>query len=57
MKVKTEIKEKIIAAANALATEGIESPTNDQVRERMDSGSLSPYRRSCANGGSLAKRK
>lgn len=41
MKVKPEIKEKIIAAANALAAEGIESPTNDQVRERMGSGSLS----------------
>lgn len=41
MKVKPEIKEKIIAAANALAAEGIENPTNDQVRERMGSGSLS----------------
>lgn len=41
MKVKPEIKEKIIAAANALTAEGIESPTNDQVRERMGSGSLS----------------
>ncbi len=41
MKVKPAIKEKIIAAANALAAEGIESPTNDQVRERMGGGSLS----------------
>jgi chromosome segregation ATPase len=41
MKIKPEIKEKIIAAATALASEGIESPTNDQVRERMGGGSLS----------------
>lgn len=41
MKVKPEIKERIVAAADALAAEGIESPTNDQVRERMGSGSLS----------------
>lgn len=41
MKVKPEIKEKIIAAANTLAAEGIENPTNDQVRERMGGGSLS----------------
>lgn len=41
MKVKLEIKEKIIAAASALTSEGIENPTNDQVRERMGGGSLS----------------
>ena len=40
MKVKPEIKENIFAAADALAAEGIESPTNDQVRERMGGGSL-----------------
>lgn len=41
MKVKPEIKEKIITTANALTSEGIENPTNDQVRERMGGGSLS----------------
>lgn len=41
MRVRQEIKEKIIGAANALAAEGNESPTNDQVRERMGGGSLS----------------
>jgi chromosome segregation ATPase len=41
MKIKSDIKEKITAAANALAAEGNESPTNDQVRERMGGGSLS----------------
>ncbi len=41
MKVKPEIKEKIDTVANALVAEGIESPTNDQVRERMGGGSLS----------------
>ncbi len=41
MKIKPEIKEVIIAAANALAAEGIGRPTNDQVRERMGGGSLS----------------
>jgi len=35
-----DIKDRIIAAANALAAEGIESPTNDQVRERLGKGSL-----------------
>jgi hypothetical protein len=29
MKIKTEIKDKILTAANALTDEGIESPTND----------------------------
>ncbi len=41
MKVKSEIKEKIITTANALVAEGTENPTNDQVRERMGGGSLS----------------
>jgi chromosome segregation ATPase len=41
MNIKPEIREKIITAASALASEGIESPTNDQVRERMGGGSLS----------------
>lgn len=41
MKVKPEIKDRILSAANALASEGIENPTNDQVRERMGGGSLS----------------
>jgi chromosome segregation ATPase len=41
MTIKPDIRDKIIAAANALAGEGIESPTNDQVRERMGGGSLS----------------
>ena len=41
MKVNAEIRERIIATANALAAEGIESPTNDQVRERLGGGSLS----------------
>lgn len=41
MKVKPEIKEKIVAAANALVAEGTEGPTNDQVRERIGGGSLS----------------
>ena len=41
MKIKPDIRDKIIAAANALAGEGVENPTNDQVRERMGGGSLS----------------
>lgn len=41
MKVKPEIKERIITAANALVAEGSDSPTNDQVREYMGGGSLS----------------
>ena len=41
MKIKPDIKDKIIAAANALAGEGNDNPTNDQVRERMGGGSLS----------------
>tara|TARA_B100000029_G_scaffold82789_1_gene73785 strand:+ start:5440 stop:6063 length:624 start_codon:yes stop_codon:yes gene_type:complete len=41
MKIKPEIKERIVEAANALVAEGNENPTNEQVRERMGSGSLS----------------
>lgn len=41
MNIKPEIKEKIIATAIGLVTEGVENPTNDQVRERMGGGSLS----------------
>ncbi|MDO8863249.1 DNA-binding protein [Haliea sp. E1-2-M8] len=41
MKIKPDIKDKIAAAANALAAEGNDNPTNDQVRERMGGGSLS----------------
>lgn len=41
MKVKAEIKEKIMSVANALAAEGNDTPTNEQVRERMGGGSLS----------------
>ena len=40
-KVKPEIRDRIIATANALVSEGIDNPTNDQVRERMGGGSLS----------------
>lgn len=40
-KVKPEIRDRIIATANALISEGIDTPTNDQVRERMGGGSLS----------------
>ncbi len=39
--VKPEIRDRIIATANALVSEGIDNPTNDQVRERMGGGSLS----------------
>ncbi|ABO22865.1 DNA-binding protein [Shewanella loihica] len=41
MKIKPEIRERIVVAASALAAEGIDSPTNEQVRERMGGGSLS----------------
>ncbi len=41
MKINPEIRERIIAAANFLATEGNDTPTNDQVREKMGGGSLS----------------
>lgn len=39
-KVKPEIKDRIIAAAQALVGEGVSNPTNEQVRERMGGGSL-----------------
>lgn len=41
MKIKPDIKDKIAAAANALAAEGDVNPANDQMRERMGGGSLS----------------
>lgn len=41
MKIKPEIRDKIISAANSLQAEGIEAPTNEQVREYMGGGSLS----------------
>ena len=41
MKIKSEITDKIIQTANTLVAEGIENPTNEQVRERMGKGSLS----------------
>lgn len=41
MKVKPEIKARIIHAANTLMAEGIQNPTNDQVRDRLGGGSLS----------------
>lgn len=40
MKIGSEIKERIIATANALVAEGIEEPTNAAVLERMGKGSL-----------------
>lgn len=40
VKIKPEIKERIINAANTLTAEGVENPTNDQVREKMGGGSL-----------------
>ena len=39
--VKTDVKQRIIEAAMALVAEGIEDPTNDQVREKLGGGSLS----------------
>lgn len=41
MKMNPEIKERIIATANALVAEGIADPTNAAVLERMGKGSLS----------------
>ncbi|MHC8495330.1 DNA-binding protein (plasmid) [Thalassospira sp. SM2505] len=41
MPIKPEIRDRIITAANALSAEGVENPTNDQVREQMGGGSLS----------------
>lgn len=40
-KINPDIRDRIITAANALAAEGIDNPTNEQVRERMNGGSLS----------------
>lgn len=39
--IKPEIRERITISANELVAEGIDSPTNAQVRDRMGSGSLS----------------
>ena len=39
--VKPEIKQRIIEVANILVSEGVEEPTNAQVRERLGGGSLS----------------
>lgn len=40
MNIKPEIRDKFIAAANALVAEGIENPTNEQVRKKAGGGSL-----------------
>lgn len=41
MNVSQEIRERIFSAANALIAQGIESPTNTQVRDHLGGGSLS----------------
>ena len=41
MDVKSDIKTRIINAANHLADTGTENPTNEQVRQRLGGGSLS----------------
>jgi len=41
MDVKTDIKARIINAANHLVDQGTENPTNEQVRQRLGGGSLS----------------
>lgn len=41
MVIKPEIRQRIVSAADQLVAEGIELPTNEQVRERMGGGSLS----------------
>lgn len=41
MIVKPDIKKRILDAANALAAEGNDNPTNDAIRERLGGGSLS----------------
>ncbi len=41
MPVNPDIKKRILDAANALAAEGNDSPTNDAIRERLGGGSLS----------------
>ena len=40
-KISESIKKRIIEVANTLVVEGIESPTNNEVRERLGGGSLS----------------
>lgn len=39
--ISESIKQRIIEVANTLVLEGIESPTNNEVRERLGGGSLS----------------
>lgn len=41
MEISSEIKNKIVNAANQLVLEGVVSPTNQEVRNRMGGGSLS----------------
>ncbi len=41
MNIKADMKEKIIAAAEALVAQGIGAPTTTQVREHMGGGSMS----------------
>ncbi|WP_218155412.1 DNA-binding protein [Modicisalibacter xianhensis] len=41
MSIKPEIRQRILDAAEQLAAEGIDRPTNEQVRERLGGGSLS----------------
>ncbi|WP_299945667.1 DNA-binding protein [uncultured Microbulbifer sp.] len=40
MKIKPEIRDRILNAARELVAEGVGTPTNDQVREKMGKGSL-----------------
>lgn len=40
MNIKPGTRDKFIAAANALVAEGIENPTNEQVRQKAGGGSL-----------------
>ena len=41
MTIKPEIQQRIVAAAEELVAEGVDKPTNEQVRERLGGGSLS----------------
>lgn len=41
MLIKPEIRDRILDAAEKLVAEGIDRPTNEQVRERLGGGSLS----------------
>ena len=41
MIIQHNMRERILNAANYLVAQGIEKPTNDQVRERLGGGSLS----------------